>query len=811
MQNIRINVPSTFTVGVSTEEAIMNNAAERLLNLAQDDVESMAREIIFGQLRLTVASLTIEQINQDREKFLDAIRRNVAPELNKIGLYLINVNITDITDESGYIESIGKKAASEAINQAKVDVSDQDRKGSVGEAEQVRERTVKVAQYLAESEKGKKQAEADKRVYVQAQETLATIGEAEANRDMQIKVAENLATSEKGQKKAEAEKRIFIEAQEADAIAGENRAKALIAASNAELSVQAAQAAQRSQVAQFDAKTEIQKAQARSELQRLTAEEVVRQQIEKQKITIAADATRRKPAAKRRAKPTRSCSSTKPRRRAFARCSKPRRRVTRRSCTARTMTRAPRPRCCSPKNSSRSSRCRSRPSRRSRSTRSRCGMPATARTARRQHHGELPRRHGEEPAAAARGRGDGRSRAAEVPGRCAGPRVARLWGHSPFPSKRGQTCLYPTRPKGRFSFCTDREPFVRVHDYLVVSNTSVMDTRADELLAIRCQLGERDAFDALIARWHEPLWRYLRRLANDGDVARDLVQDTWVRVLRGIAALREPDRLRPWLFGIARRVAMDRLRAQYVRGIQSDAELDALPANEADVNLEEQFATLDSSIAALPIVERETVTLFYLRELSIDEIASPAGRARWHSQIATVPRPQAVARASRIPRSIFMTDQNESLAAIRRLAFGELSLRARLGYVALLLVATAMSVVILALWFTEPALPMRTQVGVRRDECHRAVVGGVCALGAHHATRSVRSRPRHRGSHGGGIHVAVPRGEHCAVAVKPVAAAFGALGTGVLMLAAALAVLVRARRRFAELAARRAQLERASD
>src|SRR5690349_23011767 len=160
LQNIRINVPSTFTIGISTEEAIMYNAAERMLGLAQDDVENMAKEIIFGQLRLTVASLTIEQINQDREKFLDAIRRNVSPELNKIGLYLINVNITDITDESGYTESIGKKAASEAINQAKIDVSDQDRKGSIGEAEQVRERTIKVSQHLAESEKGKKQAEA---------------------------------------------------------------------------------------------------------------------------------------------------------------------------------------------------------------------------------------------------------------------------------------------------------------------------------------------------------------------------------------------------------------------------------------------------------------------------------------------------------------------------------------------------------------------------------------------------------------------------------------------------------------------------
>ncbi len=290
LQNIRVNVPSTFTVGVSTEEVIMNNAAERLLNLAQDDVESMAREIIFGQLRLTVASLTIEQINQDREKFLDAIRRNVAPELNKIGLYLINVNITDITDESGYIESIGKKAASEAINQAKIDVSDQDRKGSVGEAEQVRERTIKVSQHLAESEKGKKQAEADQRVYVQQQETLAAIGEAEAMRAKEIKIAENDAASAQGQKKAEAEKRIFIEAQEAEAIAGENRAKALIAASNAELSVQAATASQRGQVAQFDAEAEIQKAQARAELQRLNAVEIVRQEIDKRKVTIAAEA-----------------------------------------------------------------------------------------------------------------------------------------------------------------------------------------------------------------------------------------------------------------------------------------------------------------------------------------------------------------------------------------------------------------------------------------------------------------------------------------------------------------------------------------
>ncbi|MBE7558301.1 flotillin family protein [bacterium] len=131
MQNIRINVPSTFTIGISVDPAVMNNAAERLLHLEVRDIEEMAKEIIFGQLRLTVASLTIEQINQDRESFLEAIRKNVEPELNKIGLYLINVNITDITDESDYIDSIGKKAAAEAINQAKIDVAQQDKLGAI--------------------------------------------------------------------------------------------------------------------------------------------------------------------------------------------------------------------------------------------------------------------------------------------------------------------------------------------------------------------------------------------------------------------------------------------------------------------------------------------------------------------------------------------------------------------------------------------------------------------------------------------------------------------------------------------------------
>ncbi len=290
LQNIRINVPSTFTVGVSTKPEIMTNAAERLLGLRAAAIEEMAKEIIFGQLRLTVASLTIEQINQDRESFLESIRKNVEPELNKIGLYLINVNITDITDESDYIESIGKKAAAEAVNKAKVDVAEQEKVGAIGEAEATREREIRVAENIAAAEKGKKKAEADRRIIVQQQETAAAVGEAAATREKDIKVAENLAAAEKGKKAAEADKRVFVQQQEAEAVSGENKAKADIANANAQLAEAQAEAMQRAEVAKRQAMVEVQKMQAKLETERLNADEIVKKEIERRKIEIAAEA-----------------------------------------------------------------------------------------------------------------------------------------------------------------------------------------------------------------------------------------------------------------------------------------------------------------------------------------------------------------------------------------------------------------------------------------------------------------------------------------------------------------------------------------
>ena len=246
LQNIRINVPSTFTIGVSTEKQIMANAAERLLGLKQNDIEEMAKEIIFGQLRLTVASLTIEQINQDRDAFLELTRKNVDTELQKVGLYLINVNLVDITDESDYIESIGKKAASTAVENARVDVANAERDGAVGAAE--------------------------------------------ANRTKEIEVAKNLAEAEKGRKTAEADQRVYVGQQEALAVAGENDAKGEIANSDADLAEAEASANQRAEVATAKAEAEIQRAKFTEEEERLKASEIVREQIQKQQIEIAAEA-----------------------------------------------------------------------------------------------------------------------------------------------------------------------------------------------------------------------------------------------------------------------------------------------------------------------------------------------------------------------------------------------------------------------------------------------------------------------------------------------------------------------------------------
>ena len=157
-QNIRVDVPCRFTVGISTEPDSMLAAAERLLGLTSQQIQELARDILFGQLRLVIATMSIEELNSDRDKFLEAISSNVEVELKKIGLRLINVNVTDINDESGYIEALGQEAAAKAINEAKVRVAEQEKLGEIGKADAVRETRIRTAAANAEAVKGENEA-----------------------------------------------------------------------------------------------------------------------------------------------------------------------------------------------------------------------------------------------------------------------------------------------------------------------------------------------------------------------------------------------------------------------------------------------------------------------------------------------------------------------------------------------------------------------------------------------------------------------------------------------------------------------------
>ena len=288
--NIRINVPSTFTVALDTEPAMMNTAAIRLLGMSQPDIEELASEIIFGQLRLVVAQMEIEEINKDRETFEKNIRVFVGKELRTVGLNLINVNIRDITDEANYIQNLSEEATARARKEAEISIAAQDRESQVGVArenqakdigiaEASRERDIQVADAQAEAVKKQKTIEANRRASVAGDEARAQVAE-----------ASSLAEGTKGAKAAEADQRIYVKERESEAVKGENESQAKIADANAQLAVVRAEATQRGEVADREAEVAIQQAQAKAEKERLTAAEVVREQIDRQKIEIAAGA-----------------------------------------------------------------------------------------------------------------------------------------------------------------------------------------------------------------------------------------------------------------------------------------------------------------------------------------------------------------------------------------------------------------------------------------------------------------------------------------------------------------------------------------
>lgn len=252
-QNIRVDVPSRFTVGISTEPGIMQNAAERLLGLRMNEIQELAKGIIFGQLRLVVATMEIEEINNDRDKFLVAVSNNVEIELKKIGLRLINVNVTDINDESGYIEALGKEAAAKAINDAKKSVAEKDRDGEIGQANAQRDQRIQVAAANALAIKG----ENESKIEVAQSEALRREKEAESMR---------LATAAEAVQAAKAKEEAYIAQQQAE----QTRAALETATQQADVIVKAKIAKEQAEI-EAEAKAEVARRTAKGEADALFA------------------------------------------------------------------------------------------------------------------------------------------------------------------------------------------------------------------------------------------------------------------------------------------------------------------------------------------------------------------------------------------------------------------------------------------------------------------------------------------------------------------------------------------------------------
>ncbi|MDR1112268.1 MAG: flotillin family protein [Bacteroidales bacterium] len=278
-QNIRVDVPCRFTIAISTEAQHMNSAAERLLGLSPSQIQELAKDMLFGQLRLVIATMTIEEINSDRDKFLDNISNNVDTELRKIGLKLINVNVTDITDESGYIVALGQEAAARAINEAKISVAEQEKVGETGKANADRERDTQIAETLRDRDVKIAITKKDKEISIAAATKDESIGKAEAERDTRVKTSEANAIAIQGENAAK------VQIANSDAARREKEAEALRLAIAAE-KVQQAKALEESYLAEQKAETVRQERERASQVANI----VVPAEIAKQKAIIDAEA-----------------------------------------------------------------------------------------------------------------------------------------------------------------------------------------------------------------------------------------------------------------------------------------------------------------------------------------------------------------------------------------------------------------------------------------------------------------------------------------------------------------------------------------
>lgn len=284
-QNIRVDVPTTITVAISTNPEIMQNAAERLLGMDTESTENLITDIVYGQMRLIIAEMTIEKLNSDRDEFLDKARKNIDNELNKLGLYLLNINISDIRDEAGYIMNLGKEAESKALNEAQANIEEQEKLGAIKIAVQQKEKETAVANtqkeqeiQIAYTEKEKEtvvaETKKEKEVALALTDKEKQIGVAQADRDRAAVIAKTLADKESAIARSKAELEVNKAEAERMEEVGKNKAEAdkqaAIAIQDSEAQIKKAEAEKNASVGYNNAQKEV--AISESELQVIKAQ-----------------------------------------------------------------------------------------------------------------------------------------------------------------------------------------------------------------------------------------------------------------------------------------------------------------------------------------------------------------------------------------------------------------------------------------------------------------------------------------------------------------------------------------------------------
>jgi RNA polymerase sigma-70 factor (ECF subfamily) len=151
----------------------------------------------------------------------------------------------------------------------------------------------------------------------------------------------------------------------------------------------------------------------------------------------------------------------------------------------------------------------------------------------------------------------------------------------------------------------------------------------DEYLVALSQAGSLEALDGLARRWTPRLLGYTSRMlggSNDAvETARDVVQETWVGVIRGLRSLRDPAQFPGWIYGIATRKCADAIRANTRRRQLNKRDTSDLADEQGAIPTWEDQIDVSTAIRGLPPTHRAVVHLFYLEDFTVEEIASVLG------------------------------------------------------------------------------------------------------------------------------------------------------------------------------------------